>query len=72
MSEPVVAPADPPTTEALATTGLFTIVTAVIAVAVCLASWSAADTLLAAAAGVIASLSFAVSLACFVVQSRQD
>ncbi|AMO62661.1 Uncharacterised protein [Mycolicibacterium phlei] len=72
MSEPVLAPADPPTTEALATTGLLLIVTAVIAVALCLASWSVSDTLLAATSGIIAALSFAISMVLFVTQSRQD
>lgn len=72
MREHALAPADDPSVEALATTGLFLIVTAVIAVAVCLASWGASDTPLAALSGAIASLSFVSSLVCFAVQSRED
>ncbi|KUH80317.1 MULTISPECIES: hypothetical protein [unclassified Mycobacterium] len=70
MRERAIAPADDPTAEAIATTGLFLIITAVIAVAVSLASWGAADAAMAAAAGAIATLSFAASLVCFAIQSR--
>jgi hypothetical protein len=71
MRERAIAPADSPTAEAVATTGLFLIFTAVIAVAVCVASWGAADTPLAALSGVIASFSFVASLVCFAVQSNE-
>ena len=72
MRESALAPAENPTAEAIATTGLFLIVTAIIAVAVCLASWGAADAPLAAAAGVIAVFSFTASLVCFGLQSRDN
>jgi hypothetical protein len=72
MRERALAPAENPTAEALATTGLFLIFTAIIAVAVCLSSWGAADAPLAAAAGVIAALTFTASLVCFGVQSRDE
>nr|WP_090340288.1 hypothetical protein [Mycolicibacterium malmesburyense]CRL69349.1 hypothetical protein CPGR_01211 [Mycolicibacterium malmesburyense] len=72
MRERALAPADNPTAEAIATTGLFLIFTAIIAVAVGLASWGASDAPLAAAAGVIAVFSFTVSLVCFGKQSRDD
>jgi membrane protein implicated in regulation of membrane protease activity len=54
--------------EAIATTGLFLNFIAVIAVAVCLASWGASD----AAAGVVALLSFAASIACFRAQAEDQ
>ncbi|WP_326545847.1 hypothetical protein QGN32_19090 [Mycolicibacterium sp. ND9-15] len=72
MRESALAPAENPTAEAIATTGLFLIFTAIIAVAVCLASWGAADAPLAAAAGVIAVFSFTASLVCFGLQSRDN
>lgn len=59
------ASADAPVSEALATTGLFLNLASVIALAVCLASWSASDAVWAAAAGVAALLTFAASLVCF-------
>ena len=49
--------------EAIATTGLFLNFIAVIAVAVCLASWGASD------AAVVALLSFAASIVCFRAQA---
>jgi membrane protein implicated in regulation of membrane protease activity len=58
--------------EAIATTGLFLNFIAVIAVAVCLASWGASDAAVAAAAGVVALLSFAASIACFRAQAEDQ
>jgi hypothetical protein len=55
--------------EAIATTGLFLNVIAVIAVAVCLASWGSAQVATAAVAGVVALLSFGASIACFRAQA---
>jgi hypothetical protein len=72
MRERAIAQADDPTAEAVATTGLFLIFTAIIAVAVCLANWGAADAPLAAVSGVIATFSFAASLICFAMQSRDQ
>jgi hypothetical protein len=72
MHERAIAPADSPSAEAVATTGLFLIFTAIIAVAVCLASWGAADGPLAALAGAIAAFSFTASLICFGLQSREQ
>ena len=57
--------------EAVATGGLFLIFAAVIAAAVCLASWGAEDGPLATAAGVMALVSFAGSIACFVAQADE-
>lgn len=70
MAERVSAPADA-TTEAIATTGLFLNFTAVIALAVCLASVGMSDAVVATTAGVIAVLSFAASIACFSAQARE-
>ncbi|OBI84481.1 hypothetical protein [Mycobacterium sp. E740] len=72
MRERAIAPTNDPAAEAIATTGLFLIFTAIIAVAVCLASWGSAETMLAAVAGVTAMLSFAASLVCFGIQSRDS
>lgn len=70
MRERAIAPAENPTAEAIATMGLFLIFTAIIAVAVSLASWGAADAPVAAASGATAIVSFAASLVCFGIQSR--
>jgi F0F1-type ATP synthase assembly protein I len=71
MGERTSAPTDDPVAEAVATTGLFLMLTAVIAVAVCLAGWGASDGPFAAVAGVIGLLSFAVSIACFRAQADE-
>ena len=57
--------------EAIATTGLFLNFIAVIAVAVCLASWSASHMATAAMAGAVALVSFGASIACFRAQSHE-
>ena len=62
---------DEGTAEAIATTGLFLNFIAVIAVAVCLASWSAAHAATAAVAGAVALASFAGSIACFRAQADE-
>lgn len=59
-------------TEAIATTGLFLNFIAVIAVAVCLASWGAAHVATAAIAGAVALVSFGASIACFRAQCDED
>lgn len=59
-----------PTAEATGTTGLFLIVTAVIAFAVCLGSWGLSDGLLAFAAGAVALVSFITSIGCFIAQAE--
>lgn len=69
MREGNPAGTDEPMAEAIATTGLFLNITAVIAIAVCLASWGMSDGLLAWVAGAIALVSFATSILCFVVQA---
>jgi hypothetical protein len=56
---------DDPFHEAVATTGLFLIISAIIALAVALASWGADETLIATVAGIAALISFATSIACF-------
>ncbi|ULE31641.1 hypothetical protein [Mycobacterium sp. IDR2000157661] len=72
MRERALAPAESSNAEAVATTGLFLIFTAIIAVAVCLASWGGADAPLAALSGTIATFSFVASLVCFGAQSRDQ
>jgi len=56
---------DDPFHAAVATTGLFLLVSAIIALAVALASWGADETLIAIVAGFAALISFATSIACF-------
>ncbi len=56
--------------EAIATVGLFLILSAVVATAICLASWAATDASLAALTGVIALAGFATSFVCFGVQAN--
>jgi hypothetical protein len=70
MGERSPAPADA-TTEAIATTALFLNFTAIIALAVCLASVGMSDLAAAAIAGAIAVLSFAASILCFSAQARE-
>jgi hypothetical protein len=57
--------------EATATGGLFLVFVAIIAAALCLASWGASDAVLAIAAGVVALVSFAGSIACFGAQANE-
>jgi F0F1-type ATP synthase assembly protein I len=70
MGERDKAPADA-TSEAVATTGLFSLFTAVIALAVCLAGLGTSDAVTAIAAGIIAALSFATGIVCFGAQARE-
>jgi hypothetical protein len=58
--------------EAIATLGLFLNVIAVIAVVVCLASWSESHTVTAAVAGAVALLSFTTSIRCFRAQADEQ
>ena len=60
---------DDPFNEAVATTGLFLILTAIIAVAFAFASWGMSETLMAALSGLVALLSFAASILCFKSQA---
>ena len=64
------ASTDTPTSEALATTGLFLNIASVIALAICLASWGASNVALGTAAGVAAALTFVGSLVCFGKQAE--
>jgi len=57
--------------EAIATVGLFLMFSAVISVAVCLASWGDGHGALAATAGLIALFSFAGSIRCFSAQAEE-
>ncbi len=68
MSERPASIAEP-ASEAIATTGLLLNFTAVIAIAVSLASWGASDAVLATAAGAGAMLAFAASIICFRLQA---
>lgn len=58
-----------PASEAIATTGLFLNIASVIAIAMSLASWGAANAALAVAAGIAAVLTFVASLICFGLQA---
>ena len=69
MAERTVAAVDNPSTEAVASSALFLIFAAVIAIAVSLAGLSTGDAPLAGIAGAIAALSFAASIACFYAQA---
>jgi len=62
---------DDPFHEAVATTGLFLIISAIIALAVALASWGADETLIATVAGFAALISFATSIACFKAEATE-
>ncbi|MDY6999888.1 MAG: hypothetical protein SW019_25130 [Actinomycetota bacterium] len=62
---------DDPFHETLATTGLFLIVTAIIASAVALGSWSLSELLIAVFAAAVALLSFACSILCFRAQAAE-
>lgn len=63
------ATTDQPISEALATTGLFLNVASVIALVICLASFSSSHATLAVLAGVGAAFAFAASLICFSKQA---
>lgn len=65
------AHAEDPFNEAVATTGLFLLVTAIIAVAFALASWTMSETLFAVLGGAVALLSFAASIFCFTTQAQE-
>lgn len=65
------AHAEDPFNEAVATTGLFLLVTAIIAVAFALASWGLSETLFAVLAGAVALVSFAASMFCFTAQAHE-
>ena len=66
------ASTDKPTSEALATTGLFLNIASVIALAICLASWGASNVTLGTAAGLAAALAFVGSLVCFGKQAEDQ
>lgn len=63
---------DDPFNETVATTGLFLIVTAIIALAFALASWGMSETLIAILAGAIALVSFTASIFCFMTQATES
>lgn len=60
-----------PAAEAVGTIALFLNVAALIAFAICLGSFAVQQPILAAAAGVGAVVAFAISMVCFMVDSRQ-
>ncbi|MGE2837017.1 hypothetical protein [Mycobacterium sp. SMC-4] len=62
---------DDPFNEAVATTGLFLLMAAVIALAVGLASWGMSETLIAVLAGAAALLSFSASIFCFKMEATE-
>jgi multisubunit Na+/H+ antiporter MnhB subunit len=64
------ASTDTPTSEAVATTGLFLNIASVIALAICLAGLGASNAALGTAAGVAAALAFVGSLVCFGKQAE--
>ena len=61
------AGSDDPFNETVATTGLFLLITAIIA----LASWTMAETVIGAFAGAVALLSFVSSILCFKAQATE-
>ncbi|MEH3140819.1 MAG: hypothetical protein PGN37_11680 [Mycobacterium kyogaense] len=63
--------ADDPFNEAVATTGLFLMISAIIALAFALASWGLSETLFALLSGAVALLSFVASMFCFTSQARE-
>lgn len=65
-------PSDDPFGETLATTGLFLTMTAVIALAVSLASWGTGATLIGVLCAAVALISFATSISCFRAQAGAD
>jgi uncharacterized protein (UPF0212 family) len=65
----LLAMSDDGMAEAIATAGLFLNFIAVIAIAVCLASWGGAHATMATVAGALALVSFAASIACFRAQA---
>jgi uncharacterized protein (UPF0212 family) len=65
----LLAMSDEGMAEAIATAGLFLNFIAVIAIAVCLASWGGAHATMATVAGALALVSFAASIACFRAQA---
>ncbi|KKF00396.1 hypothetical protein EUA04_25840 [Mycolicibacterium obuense] len=67
-----IVSADDPFNEAVATTGLFLMISAIIALAFALGSWSLSETLFAVLSGAVALLSFAASMFCFTSQAREQ
>lgn len=63
---------DDPFDETVATTGLFLIIAAIVALAVAMASWVSGETLIAWVAGAAALVSFAASIACFTSDATED
>jgi hypothetical protein len=63
--------ADDPFNEAVATTGLFLILTAIISLAFALASWGMSETVMAMLAGAVALISFTASILCFKAQATE-
>lgn len=61
-----------PVNEAVATAGLFLLITAIITLAFSLAQWGAAETPIAVLFGVVALSTFAASIACFTSQATED
>ncbi|TRW78859.1 hypothetical protein FK535_23995 [Mycolicibacterium sp. 018/SC-01/001] len=68
---PRTVDADDPFNEAVATTGLFLLVSAIIALAFALGSWSLSETVFAILSGAVAVLSFTASIFCFTSQARE-
>ncbi|MCG7597894.1 hypothetical protein [Mycobacterium sp. PSTR-4-N] len=62
---------DDPFNEAVATTGLFLLISAIIALAFALGSWSLSEPLFALLSGAVALLSFAASMFCFTSQASE-
>ena len=68
----LLAMSDDDRADAIATTGLFLNLIAVIAGVICLASWGTSDAMVAAPAGAVALLSFSASIACFRAQADEQ
>jgi hypothetical protein len=71
MGEAKTPPGSDPVPDAVGTTGLFLLVTAVIAFAVCMAGLTLARAGFAMTAALVTLFSFAGSMACFIAESSR-
>lgn len=72
MAEGTATGSADPANEAVATTGLFLLMTAIISLAFALANWGAAETTMAVLFSVLALMTFATSIACFISQTIEE
>lgn len=72
MAEGAATGSAEPYNEAVATAGLFLLITAIITLAFSLASWGTAETPIAVLFGAVALITFATSISCFISQATED